>query len=363
MVRSHPQKTASHRCRITVVLAILVLALATPPAARADDSVRLARATWDTGWFSLNEQYLEHVADRDAAARVGHAVRGGALEGYLVDRATVEQIQGDYSPMMVEMADRFGRGEPLLFYTWTPSWTVGRLVSGRHAIWLEVPPITGTRPEPAPAIADVPGVDRPLRLGWPPNDIRIVAHRPFLDANPAIRALLERIEIPIADIHRQNSRMMRGEDAPTDFGRHAREWIDRHQDTVGDGDKTPRRSLGKAFTLLWMFAYFTASVASSFAASELPAIEPAIDQFETGEVDAVVYDAPVLQHHASHTGRGHVHVVGPVFWQQQYNIALAADSPLRDPINQALLRRMEGDEYERIQRRRLERDPASGGTE
>jgi ABC-type amino acid transport substrate-binding protein len=154
------------------------------------------------------------------------------------------------------------------------------------------------------------------------------------------------------------------------------------------------------FAGYFVFAYFTASVASSFTVSELqgviegpddlfgkrvatvqrtpaaeyldrmgiravelPAIEPAIDALEAGEVDAVVYDAPVLQHHASHTGRGHVHVVGPVFWQQQYGIALASDSPLRDPINQALLRLMEQGEYERIQRRWFGRDPASGGTE
>jgi ABC-type proline/glycine betaine transport system substrate-binding protein len=702
-----PRRPRAAAAAVLAGLLALSLAVAAPAAARAapapdpaggdvqdHGAVRLARATWDTGWFQaevirellerlgyrvdgpttlenaafyaavaagevdlwangwfpLHEQYLADLPDPGAAVPVGTAVRGGALEGYLIDRATaeahgidslddlrdprlarlfdrdgdgradligcnpdwacaasidahldaldlratVEQVQGDYSPLMAEAVDRFGSGEPLLFYTWTPNWTVGELVPGRHVVWLEVPPVAAGHGEPAPRIADVPGSDRPLRLGWPPNDIRIVANRSFLAGNPAIAALLERVRIPIADIHRQNGRMIRGEDDPADFRQHARDWIDRHRDqvdrwlqaarahqdaapaataatvphtrpeerlredvlrvatqrvepfvtyhdrrysgfsielwqqiaaelgldyelygvnslakllddvergaadaatagigitserevaldfshayfesglqilvrdpdpsllhsllarvrsivvsrqllyvtglfllmllvsahavwlferahnpqfpsgylrgvgeafwwaavtvtTVGYGDKTPRRSLGKAFALLWMFAgyfvfaYFTASVASSFTVSELqgtiagpddlfgkrvatvartpaaeylermgiearklPAVDAAIARLESGAVEAVVYDAPVLQHHASHAGRGSVHVVGPVFWQQQYGIALAADSPLRDPVNQALLRLMEQGEYQRIQER------------
>jgi ABC-type amino acid transport substrate-binding protein len=164
--------------------------------------------------------------------------------------------------------------------------------------------------------------------------------------------------------------------------------------TVGYGDKTPKRSLGKAFALVWMFAgyfvfaYFTASVASSFTvqelqgtisgpddlfgrevvtvarspaaeyldrmgirARELGSVDEAIGELTEGGADAVVYDAPVLQHHASHEGRGVVHVVGPVFWEQHYGIAMSADSPLRDPINRALLRLMERGEYRQIQQR------------
>jgi len=83
----------------------------------------------------------------------------------------------------------------------------------------------------------------------------------------------------------------------------------------------------------------------------VPAIESAIEVLTDGQADAVVYDAPVLQHYASHEGRGAVHVVGPIFWEQQYGIALAENSPLRDPVNRALLRLMERGEYRRIQER------------
>lgn len=615
---------------------------------------------WANGWFPLHRQYLEGLDEPQRVRPVGYQVRAGALQGYLVDAAiaerlhlerlddlrdpavaaeldadgdgradligcdpgwacadsveehldrlglhdTVEQIQGDYSPLMAETVERHRAGEPVLFYTWTPNWTVGELVPGRHVVWLEVPPEAagGDAGAPDPP-SDVPGCPSdPCHLGWPPNDIRTVAHGPFLDANPAIASLLASISIPIRDIHRQNARMFRGEDGVDDFRRHAEEWIDRNRGrvdrwlaearalrqrtptalpdavafrqhdavstgevlrvatktvepfvvyedrawsgfsielwdriaeelgvkyelygvnslakllddvergaadvatagigitsrreelldfshsyfesglqilvrepdpsllgtiasrvkaillsrqllyvtgmfllmllvsahavwlferhhnpqfpkgylrgvgeafwwaavtvtTVGYGDKTPRRTLGKAFALLWMFAgyfvfaYFTASVASSFTVQELqgtiqgpddlfgrpvasverspaaeylermgidarthPDVDAAVAQLTAGRVDAVVYDAPVLQHHASHAGRGAVRTVGPVFWEQHYGFAMAADSEYRDPINRALLRLVESGEYRRIQERWFGRSPGS----
>ena len=161
--------------------------------------------------------------------------------------------------------------------------------------------------------------------------------------------------------------------------------------TVGYGDKTPRGNLGRLFGLIWIlagyfvFAYFTASVTTTVALKELrgaisgpqdlfgkkvatvaksPAadylsaqglttvklenIEKACHFLETGRVDAVVYDAPVLQHYAVQKGKGKVEVVGLIFQEQSYGIAFQIDSPYREEINIALLKLVERGIYKEI---------------
>ena len=161
--------------------------------------------------------------------------------------------------------------------------------------------------------------------------------------------------------------------------------------TVGYGDKTPKGKMGRLFGLIWIlagyfvFAYFTASVTTTVTVQELqgavtgpgdlygkkvatveksPAadyltaqglttikledIEQACHLLETGEVDAVVYDAPVLQHYAVQKGKGKVEVVGLIFQEQSYGIALQFQSPYREEINIALLRLVESGTYKMI---------------
>lgn len=161
--------------------------------------------------------------------------------------------------------------------------------------------------------------------------------------------------------------------------------------TVGYGDKTPKGKMGRLFGLIWIlagyfvFAYFTASVTSTVTVQELqgtingpedlfgkevatversPAadylvgqglttviledIEKAYNLLESGDVDAVVYDAPVLQHYASKQGKGKVKVVGLIFQEQSYGIALQVDSSYREEINIAFLRLVENGVYKEI---------------
>jgi ABC-type amino acid transport substrate-binding protein len=511
-------------------------------------------------------------------------------------RATVEHVQGDYSPLMDDTIARYKRGEPILFYTWTPNWTVGTLVPGRDVVWLQVPfpslPIDQQDMEGRTIIAGVPGCAAdPCAMGFPPNDIRVVANKQFLENYPDIRRLLESVEIPLEDISRQNAKMLDGEDDYADIQRHAQQWIQGNWDkidrwleeartlkssredillpegeigtkpkakvlrvvtqrsepfviyhegkyvgfsielwvkiarklgleyriygvntiaklldevkrgvadvavagigitskreqvldfshsyfesglqimvpkvsgslpgdilskavaiifsrklligvavflfvlliaahiiwvlerrhnpqfpesypqglwqsiwwavvtvtTVGYGDKTPKGTIGRLFALVWIlagyfvFAYFTASVSStatvqklhgtingpedlfgkrvatvqkSTAAEylavqgmqtiELENVEKGYRLLETGKVDAVVYDAPVLQHYASKKGKGKVQVVGLIFKEKSYGIALPRKSDLRDRINIALLQLEESGEYEDVNKK------------
>ena len=66
------------------------------------------------------------------------------------------------------------------------------------------------------------------------------------------------------------------------------------------------------------------------------------------EVDALVYDAPVLQHFSAHDGQGQYKVVGEVFQALNYGVALQQNSPYREPINAALLTLYETGKYNDI---------------
>ena len=296
-------------------------------------TVRMARATWDTGWFQAevyriliqrlghqvegpvtmdNDEFYEAVAvgqmdlwangwfptqdvflQEDHVEVVGTQVDDGALQGYFVDKATaeaygitnlgdlanpelaalfdedgdgladltgcepswgcasiidhhleayglretVEQVQGTYSPLIRATFDRYRAGQPVLYYTWTPNWTVGELQPGRDVVWLETP--FPSLPAEQAAYLDrtaIPGIrgcaNDPCQVGWPPNDIRVVANTRFLEANPSIRRLLEQVVIPLGDISAQNALMVANEGDPEDIRRHAEQWVDANQITV-----------------------------------------------------------------------------------------------------------------------------------
>lgn len=56
------------------------------------------------------------------------------------------------------------------------------------------------------------------------------------------------------------------------------------------------------------------------------------------DVDAVVYDAPVLQYEAGKLNDEKLQMVGPVFERQNYSFALQQDSTMREKLNQGLLK-------------------------
>lgn len=75
-------------------------------------------------------------------------------------------------------------------------------------------------------------------------------------------------------------------------------------------------------------------------AKVVPLVDAAacIEALKKEEVNAVVYDAPVLKYEAGKLHDDKLQVVGPVFERQNYAFALQQDSPLRERLNQALLK-------------------------
>ncbi|MEO0801747.1 MAG: transporter substrate-binding domain-containing protein [Cyanobacteria bacterium J06642_2] len=77
-------------------------------------------------------------------------------------------------------------------------------------------------------------------------------------------------------------------------------------------------------------------------------IERAYRALVEGEVEAVVYDAPVLQNYVLHKGAGQVQVVGQPFQLQSYGVVLQENSIYQEDINRALLKLRENGSYDEI---------------
>jgi polar amino acid transport system substrate-binding protein len=82
--------------------------------------------------------------------------------------------------------------------------------------------------------------------------------------------------------------------------------------------------------------------------SKVQPFEKITDAFvalENGRLEAVVFDAPVLNYYATTSGRGKVRVVGTMFKRENYGIVFPRGSELRKKINQALLKMREDGSY------------------
>ena len=81
---------------------------------------------------------------------------------------------------------------------------------------------------------------------------------------------------------------------------------------------------------------------------EFAKVEEAYQALQHGQVDAVVYDAPVLLYYASHEGKGKVQTVGAIFRKENYGIVFPDKSPLRKRVNEVLLKLKENGTYDQL---------------
>lgn len=73
-----------------------------------------------------------------------------------------------------------------------------------------------------------------------------------------------------------------------------------------------------------------------------------IDALEVEELDAVVFDGPILEYYLAQDPGVEAYLLDRVFRSEDYGIALMQGSDLREPINRALLRLTEGGEYQTL---------------
>ena len=150
--------------------------------------------------------------------------------------------------------------------------------------------------------------------------------------------------------------------------------------TVGYGDKSPETFLGRVLALTWMFTAlitvsgFVAAIASSLTAEQLSTVnEPAdlsnvvigtvqesssagflsqngyrsvaygslteaLTALDASEVEAVVYDLPLLRYVWEQDSQQSFTILPYTLNKEQYAFALPTGSPLRESINQEILK-------------------------
>jgi polar amino acid transport system substrate-binding protein len=81
---------------------------------------------------------------------------------------------------------------------------------------------------------------------------------------------------------------------------------------------------------------------------EVARIDEAYTVLINKEVEAVVFDAPVLLYYAANAGKGRVQSVGPLFRKEDYGIVFPQGSPLRKQVNGVLLALREDGTYQQI---------------
>ncbi len=136
-------------------------------------------------------------------------------------RNTVDHNQGNYAAIIADTISRYKKGDPILYYTWTPYWVSGVLVPGKDVVWLEVPfsALPGERKD----------VDTTLKngknYGFEMNSMRIVANKEFTEQNPAAAKLFEIIKLNINDVSAQNMMMSKGKNSMADIESHVEGWV------------------------------------------------------------------------------------------------------------------------------------------
>jgi ABC-type amino acid transport substrate-binding protein len=81
------------------------------------------------------------------------------------------------------------------------------------------------------------------------------------------------------------------------------------------------------------------------------AVTDGLASVASGAIDAFVHDAPILQYQVSQNFRGRVDVLPVRFEPQDYGIGLPAGSPLREPVNRAMLAVMRSADWQECVRR------------
>ncbi len=161
--------------------------------------------------------------------------------------------------------------------------------------------------------------------------------------------------------------------------------------TVGYGDKSPKSFGGRLLAILWMFAaiilisFFTASITSTLTVSQLESsiagpedfpkvlvgtlpgstsedylknhmishvsydsLPLALRAVSAGDIDAVVYDAPLLKFLVNSKFQKELEVLPPTFERQDYAFGFSAGSPFREEVNRILLKKIALPEWKKI---------------
>lgn len=159
--------------------------------------------------------------------------------------------------------------------------------------------------------------------------------------------------------------------------------------TVGYGDKVPRKVGGRVITLVWMLlslflvSYFTASITTTLTLRQLEVniagpedlrghavgtiggstsadyltnrglsaihyetVEDGIVALQNDQIEAFVYDAPVLSYAVLTAGDPALNLVEPIFQEEDFGVVLPEESDYLEAVNRAILELHETGAYD-----------------
>lgn len=144
----------------------------------------------------------------------------------------IEQISATHSALFAESQASFDSGGPVLQYVWTPTAFVGKLVPGRDVLWLSLAP--GSTLEGQDGVSNVGDACTadPCITMFTPSDIVVSANNDWLDANPAASVLLEGFVMNPVDVAVVAVAIDAGEDSQEDINAAADNWIANNRDVL-----------------------------------------------------------------------------------------------------------------------------------
>lgn len=261
---------------------------------------------WTGGWFPLHYTQLPDNFKQHASI-VGTIVENGAVQGFLVSKKAAKKYnitsladfkrdkvrkafdangdgkadvmgcppgwgchvqtkfiikaydlgkyinltEASYAAAFADLLARYRNGKPVAFYTWTPNFTIFKLVPGKDVVWINVPKPVQLSPTQEKGgfskkdliVSGLKGaVSDPIRMGFVANDISVVANNDFLQANPAAQKLFQEVSIPLKDISHMTARILNGKDSHEEIQGMAKDWISDHQDEVKGWLKDARQA-------------------------------------------------------------------------------------------------------------------------
>ena len=232
---------------------------------------------WVNGWFGTHDGYISE--SKGKVKPDGYVMKKSGLQGYLIDKKSADKfgiksildikkhakefdsngdgkadmvacppgwgcekaisahfeelgldefinpVKADYSASMADAISKYKNGKSILFYTWTPNWTVGALKLGEDVVWIDIPS------KKTKAVKIPNATKSKINLGFGADDIRPAANVDFLKANPKVEKFLKKASIPLSDVASQNMKMNNGEKSERAIKKHAADWIKANQST------------------------------------------------------------------------------------------------------------------------------------
>ena len=260
-----------------------------------------------SGDVNMPQRQLQYVTVEDDVALLGEGtIEGGGINGYMIDKATAEEygitdvgqlkdpeiaalfdsdgdgkanlmncdpgwscgdvvdyqledfglmdtvqsVRAKYEPLLAETFSRYRQGEPILFYTWSPSFVTQVLVPGEDVVWLPIPRDSAPESVSVPNGHVVEGVvgcagDAPsCRMATGSWNWEIAANRDFLAENPVVETLVSTVQWPLQTWSNWEGEM-KEDNSDRAIERIAATWIEENRETYEGWLETAKAAAGE----------------------------------------------------------------------------------------------------------------------